>query len=471
MYHSKFIALSGMVSLVFSVSSCLAPAEQEIIREISESQSSKLSLTSGISSPWQSTTRAGEESVPVPIMYYVFDGSGTCVAAQLVNDVSTKAELSVERGSYKIFALCGDFADRPTLSSAKLNEAFEVSTNSDMCLGQKSVVIDDYGMSKDVTIGVSHLFSAISLSIKDVPSSVTGIKATFCDVYDCLTLEGTFSGMQDKVLSMSKSADVPTTWYIPETLIYPCVKTPMKVMIEITSSDGSVQVVNTTTEYVLESGKKVSLTSQFRTLSVVAAGVVLNNGWTSVSGDIDFWNGSNSGSDNNADTGSGNTSEPESGESGGNAGTDEQETPPSSNPTAVYEIGQRFGETDAFILDIETDDATGAQTSLLLQSTKVLYGTNLSEANNFVSSYKSSTGGTIDWRIPTMSELKLLMQNYSIDDFIAKATEYGIKNSNITTTSKFGCMDNVYYKGIMWNDPTISANCNYVIPVATYIIQ
>lgn len=452
MFHSKFIALSGMVSLVFSVSSCLAPAEQEIIREISESQSSKLSLSTGISSPWQSTTRAGEESVPIPIMYYVFDGSGTCVAAQLVNDVSTKAELSVERGNYKIFALCGDFADRPTQSSAKLNEAFEVPTSSDMCLGQESVTIDDYGMSKDVTIGVSHLFSAISLSIKDVPSSVTGIKATFCDVYDCLTLEGTFSGMQDKVISMTKSAEVPTTWYIPETLIYPCAKTPMKVMIEITSSDGSVQVVNTTTEYVLESGKKVSLTSQFRTLSVVAAGVVLNNGWTSVSGDIDFWNGSDSGS-------------------GGNADTDEQETPPSSNPTAVYEIGQRFGETDAFILDIETDDVTGAQTSLLLQSTKVLYGTNLSEANNFVSSYKSSTGGEIDWRIPTMSELRLLMQNYSIDDFVAKATEYGIKNSNITIASKFGCMDNVYYKGIMWNDSNISSTCNYVIPVATYIVQ
>ena len=452
MFHSKFIALSGMVSLVFSVSSCLAPAEQEIIREISESQSSKLSLSAGISSPWQSTTRAGEESVPVPIMYYVFDGSGTCVAAQLVNDVSTKAELSVERGNYKIFALCGDFADRPTQSSAKLNEAFEVSTSSDMCLGQESVTIDDYGMSKDVTIGVSHLFSAISLSIKDVPSSVTGIKATFCDVYDCLTLEGTFSGMQDKVISMTKSAEVPTTWYIPETLIYPCAKTPMKVMIEITSSDGSVQVVNTTTEYVLESGKKVSLTSQFRTLSVVAAGVVINNGWTSVSGDIDFWNGSDSGS-------------------GGNADTDEQETPPSSNPTAVYEIGQRFGETDAFILDIETDDVTGAQTSLLLQSTKVLYGTNLSEANNFVSSYKSSTGGVIDWRIPTMSELRLLMQNYSIDDFVAKATEYGIKNSNITIASKFGCMDNVYYKGIMWNDSNILSTCNYVIPVATYIIH
>ena len=452
MFHSKFIALSGMVSLVFSVSSCLAPAEQEIIREISESQSSKLSLSTGISSPWQSTTRAGEESVPIPIMYYVFDGSGTCVAAQLVNDVSTKAELSVERGNYKIFALCGDFADRPTQSSAKLNEAFEVPTSSDMCLGQESVTIDDYGMSKDVTIGVSHLFSAISLSIKDVPSSVTGIKATFCDVYDCLTLEGTFSGMQDKVISMTKSAEVPTTWYIPETLIYPCAKTPMKVMIEITSSDGSVQVVNTTTEYVLESGKKVSLTSQFRTLSVVAAGVVLNNGWTSVSGDIDFWNGSDSGS-------------------GGNADTDEQETPPSSNPTAVYEIGQRFGETDAFILDIETDDVTGAQTSLLLQSTKVLYGTNLSEANNFVSSYKSSTGGEIDWRIPTMSELRLLMQSYGIDDFVAKATEYGIKNSNITIASKFGCMDNVYYKGIMWNDSNISSTCNYVIPVATYIVQ
>lgn len=452
MFHSKFIALSGMVSLVFSVSSCMAPAEQEIIREISESQSSKLSLSTGISSPWQSTTRAGEESVPIPIMYYVFDGSGTCVAAQLVNDVSTKAELSVERGNYKIFALCGDFADRPTQSSAKLNEAFEVPTSSDMCLGQESVTIDDYGMSKDVTIGVSHLFSAISLSIKDVPSSVTGIKATFCDVYDCLTLEGTFSGMQDKVISMTKSAEVPTTWYIPETLIYPCAKTPMKVMIEITSSDGLVQVVNTTTEYVLESGKKVSLTSQFRTLSVVTAGVVLNNGWTSVSGDIDFWNGSDSGS-------------------GGNADTDEQETPPSSNPTAVYEIGQRFGETDAFILDIETDDVTGAQTSLLLQSTKVLYGTNLSEANNFVSSYKSSTGGVIDWRIPTMSELRLLMQNYSIDDFVAKATEYGIKNSNITIASKFGCMDNVYYKGIMWNDSNISSTCNYVIPVASYIIH
>lgn len=452
MFHSKFIALSGMVSLVFSVSSCLAPAEQEIIREISESQSSKLSLSAGISSPWQSTTRAGEESVPVPIMYYVFDSSGTCVATQLVNDVSTKAELSVERGNYRIFALCGDFADRPTQSSAKLNEAFEVPTSSDMCLGQESVTIDDYGMSKDVTIGVSHLFSAISLSVKDVPSSVTGIKATFCDVYDCLTLEGTFSGMQNKVISMTKSAEVPTTWYIPETLIYPCAKTPMKVMIEITSSDGSVQVVNTTTEYVLESGKKVSLTSQFRTLSVVAAGVVLNNGWTSVSGDIDFWNGSDSGS-------------------GGNADTDEQETPPSSNPTAVYEIGQRFGETDAFILDIETDDATGAQTSLLLQSTKVLYGTNLSEANNFVSSYKSSTGGEIDWRIPTMSELRLLMQSYGIDDFVAKSTEYGIKNSNITIASKFGCMDNVYYKGIMWNDSNISSTCNYVIPVATYIIH
>ena len=462
----KLIAISGAVSLIFSVSSCLAPAEQgSFSNEVPESQSSQISVATGIATPW-SLTRAGEETVPLPIMYYLFDKDGTCVATQLREDAATKAVFSVERGEYKVYALCGNVDDRPSKTNAKQDASFILSTMSDVCLGSADVNIADYGTSKEAIIGVNHLFSTITLSITEVPASVSAISATFCELYDSQSLDSQFSGTQDVVINLVKSSEPTTTWYIPETFIYPCSRETMSVKIEITSEDGSKQTVETTTEYSLKSGKKIVLTSQFRKLNSVSAGVVINNGWTSVTGEIDFWNGTG----NESESEESGTDEPNTEDPTPSPQTPEPNTPSGEGET-TYVVGQRFGDTDAFVLKIETD-AEGNQVSLLLQNVKALPASTKTEAETALNSYKSSSGTQVDWRIPSLDELDYLMNNYTLENALAKSTEYNVSNSLVdpSSTTIFGCLNSLsIYVGKRWNNTsTTSVNIVCFFPVATY---
>ena len=466
MLKLKLLAVSGIVSLVFSVSSCLAPAEQDGFgNEITESQSAQISIAAGISTPW-SLTRAGDETVPAPIMYYLFDKDGTCIASQLQEDAATRAVFSVERGEYKVYALCGNVGDRPSKANAKQDASFILPTTADVCLGSADVNIADYGTSKEATIGVNHLFSTISLSITDVPSTVSAISATFCELYDRQSLESQFSGTQDVMIHLVKSSEPTTTWYIPETFIYPCSRETMSVKIEITSEDGTKQTVETTTEYSLKSGKKVVLTSQFRKLNSVSAGVVINNGWTSVTGEIDFWNGTG----NETETNGSGTNEPDSPDPTPSPQTPDTTTP-SGESESAYVLGQRFGNTDAFVLKIETD-AEGNQVALLLQSVKVLMAASKTEATAAIASYKSASGNQLDWRIPYLDELDLLMNSYSLNAIKAKSTEYNVADNNYTTNEAtvFGCLSSIeIYMGKIWNaTTTTAAGISYFFPVATY---
>mgnify|MGYP004442984833 CR=1 FL=1 len=469
MEKTNLIALSGVVFLVFGVSSCLSPAEQAFQNEISESQSSKISISAGLSSPW-SQTRAGEEVVPAPIMYYLFDSDGVCVETQLKEDATTKAEFSIDRGTYKVFALCGDVSDRPSKANAESSASFILPTTTDVCLGSAEISVTDYGMSKDATVGVSHLFSAIALSITEVPSSVTSISATFSDLYESQSLEGEFSGVQEVVVNLTKSTNPSSTWYFPERLIYPCSKDTMKVKIEITSEDGTKQTIATTTAYSLKSGKKITLTSLFRKLNSVSAGVVMSNGWTSVSGEIDFWNGTNTGSaeDNNGsaedNTGSGGTNTGDSGNTPSPQDPNGENT--SSNPT--YNVGERFNETDAFVLRI---DNSGENTVLLLQSVTAIGATSKTMAETQLQNYKNSCGNDYDWRIPTEAELDTLMSVYpSFKNFKNKVVELGASTSSITDTTYYGYMttNNLFY-GKAWGNLAQSTNgAFYFFPVASY---
>jgi len=456
MYYSKSFALLGTLSLIVGVSSCLSLSEQGLNEnEIAESQVSKISLSAGLSSPWNQS-RAEEESVPTPIMYYIFDSYGVCKDAKLVESASSKAEFSMERGNYKVFALCGALATRPDKSSATQTSAITLPTSSDLCLGCDEIEITDYGQSTETTIGVSHLYSSISLSITDVPSSVTAIKATFGGLYKSVSLDKQFSGTQDVVVDLAKSSEVTTTWYFSDKLMYPCSQETMSISIEVTSSDGTKQTISTTTEYVLASGKKFALTSTFRTLSTIQAGVTLTNGWTTVSGEIDFWNGT-------GETGGpGEPNEPSSNPS------EDPEQPDSSSSSTTYTEGERFGETDAFILKVNKDQ-NGKAESLLLFGLQIMLGSTKYQIQTSISNAYSES--SIAWRVPTIEELSLMMSNYTVDQIKSKAIEYGINNSPITDQTIFGCLSGTSFVGRSFSsEQPMGNNISGAFPVATYPI-
>ena len=458
MYYSKSFALLGTLSLIVGVSSCLSLTEQGLNEnEIAESQVSKISLSAGLSSPWNQS-RAEEESVPTPIMYYIFDSYGVCKDAKLVESATAKAEFSVERGTYKVYALCGTLSTRPDKSSATQTSAISLPTSSDLCLGCDEIEIKDYGGSKETTIGVSHLYSSISLSITDVPTSVTAIKATFGGLYKSVSLNKQFSGTQDVVVDLAKSSEVTTTWFFSDKLMYPCSQETMPISIEVTSSDGTKQTISTTTEYALASGKKFALTSSFRTLNKVTAGVTIANGWTTVSGEIDFWNGSGGTQENN-----------ESSQQSSSEQEQNPEQPNSSSSSSTYTEGARFGETEAFILKVNNDQNGNAE-SLLLFSPRIILGTVKNDFTyGFADAYPNSA---IEWRVPTLDELNLMKTKYTIDEIKAKAVEFGITNSTqITDQTVFGCMKNSSYVGWSFSiGQTVASNISCTFPVATYTI-
>lgn len=462
--QSKLFAYVAICSIVLFMSSCLAPAENnDMIEGVTESTVASISASVNVGSPW-GITRASNEEVPLPIRYYLFAESGECVGLQLVEDASTSAEFSVTRGVYTLYSLCGNSSSAPSAAEASQDVLYSLSANDDLCLGNKTVTVDKYGVSYPVEISASHIFSMVALSLIGVPESVEEICAVFGDLYSSIKLSGEYGGT-DVVSAYLETDDTSEgKWNLPLTYVYPSVGASMPITLTIRSNDGVIQTIETVTEYVAKEGMKVSLTAEFQALSsVTTGGVVIENGWTETSGNIEFWSDNENNADNNVEIKSESVSET-------------VENNEENQPNNSYVIGEQFEDTKTFILTV-TDNGNNT-VDLLLVGTYELKG----DQSFIVSSlpvYGPKVGYIADisssgWSIPTKEQLNILRNTFTAAQLTTKMSSiYSTTQTPISTTSQMISNDgNIYkYSSNEWIDTAVSGGSYVCLPVISITVN
>lgn len=389
--------------------SCLSPLSDDNLEGTDNSRdlNSKIYVKSSVTSPW-TTTRSSDEAVPLPIYYYLFDTNGTCIDLKVVEESGVKAEFSTSRGDYTIYAICGDSPDVPTKEQANLSDFYQIAANTDICMGKGTVTINEYGSINEVQIPVSHIFSKIRLTLSGVPDAVTAIRATFSSLYESVLLNADYEGTQSVVKDLVNDSEDPSQWILAETYIYPSSSDVLSVSLSVTSADGSVQEISTTTSHILHRGERVSLTSEFRALSRIEVGAVVENGWEDSSDELDFW-----GNTEPAEGGStvSKIESVENSDPAANSGTTEEPSQPTNQqPTyavRAYQQGEMFGDSNAMVYSCKSNDNGGYDLVLVgLKPIKFNVGDN---TETLLSEYSSQVDLNVDpseinWRIPTMTE-------------------------------------------------------------------
>lgn len=439
---TKLFAYVATCSLLYSMSSCLAPAENNgDAEELIESKVSNISASVIVGSPWE-TTRASEEVVPLPIRYYLFSESGECVGTQTVEDTSVSAEFNVPKGVYTLYALCGELANAPTQSDVSEEILYVLATTNDICLGNEKVTVGGYGLMYPVQISVSHVFSMVSLSLIGVPESVEEICAEISDLYSSVKLTGEYGGTNAITTYLEPDELTSTNWNLPLMYVYPSAGTTMPITLTIHSNDGTTQTIQTTTEYVAKEGVKVFLSAGFQSLSSVTTGaVVIGNGWTETSGTVDFWGGNSSNVGNDSES-SGNDTE---NQTEGSVQTQNKEQIESS--ISGYVVGEQFENTQTIILSVKENENS---VDLLLVGSYLLYGTSTTIPSR-LSSYGQNVGlddssEANSWSIPTFQDMTLLRTAFGLSELSAKINAvYGTQQMEIKSSTGFLLTNNQYY--------------------------
>lgn len=470
----RVFSLFGIMSLVLV--SCLSPLSEETQEWTDESNvfDSKIYVKSRVDSPW-STTRSSDEAVPLPINYYLFDTEGNCIDVKVINESGVKAEFSTSKGDYTIYAICGDSPDVPTKENVNLTDFYQLSADTDICMGKGSVSIAEYGSVNEVQISVNHIFSKIKLALSGVPSTVTSIKATFSSLYESVLLNGEYEGTQNVVKNLVRDSADPSQWILAESYIYPNASTVLSVSLTVTSDDGSVQEISTTTTHILSRGVRVSLTSGFRGLSQIEVGAVVENGWEDSSDELNFWGNAESGTNNEPSNNSAPSDNSTPEDNPDNSGmTIQSATKQPSYEVREYQPGEVFGNSNIVVYSCQANSNGGYD--LVLVGLKPLFSKASNVSIDLLADYNSQVNLDVDqsaisWRFPTTTENYLLYDlKFASSTVEQMYLENSIDTNNICVCSFSGEKIEYYKIGTYDSADTKSTTIVWIIPFANYTI-
>lgn len=204
-------------------------------------------------------------TVATPINIYVFDSQDKCIAQKTLETETEKADMKLQAGTYKVYAVAGAVAtdyslpkkeDATPQSVVALNVG---KCHSDLMTASSDVTLID-GEESDLTLLMQRkVLMLTSVNIADVPDDVTGISATLSPLYENIMLSGGYSGEHGaQTINLSKQ-NAGSTWTADCNLfLLPSVGNP-SVTFTFKTSDGKTKTFTYASQKPLMANYKVSI--------------------------------------------------------------------------------------------------------------------------------------------------------------------------------------------------------------------
>ncbi len=160
----------------------------------------------------------GEATVSYPVNIYVFGTDGRCVAVTSIKQEQDEMSLKLPEGSYNVYAVAGandtdyDLPSRENATEETVIALKSGKAHSDLMCARSRVELS-FEEENKLTLSLKRKVMLLeSVSIKGVPSSVTGVSVTISPIYENILLNGAYSGENGtQTMELKKSAD-GTTW-------------------------------------------------------------------------------------------------------------------------------------------------------------------------------------------------------------------------------------------------------------------
>ena len=367
------------------------------------------------SSSLRVTTREGETTTSISQgRIYIFNSSENCINILSTDEVNTTASVSLNSGKYSVYALGSTDLSQytlPDINSAKPSSLIKVGDNksaTDLLSTSKEVTLGEGG-SENLSLLLDRKVLCIdALEIKDVPDDVTKIEVEISPVYSAMRLDGAYPNETTENSTEAYKVELAQTsissiWKAePQKMLFPSKGKPI-VRIFLTRGTKTKSYYYTATEEMV-ANHHYSISGTYQNTEEITLNAHLSAKDWNEDSDITF----------NFDRYSNSSDTPEA---------------------------QKF--YNGYYV-VKVDDTTGK--ALLLSKTEITYtapsGTSSSDwlaaLNSAISSVEKPDGTTSSWRLPTLEEANLFLQDSQV---VTHHTVTKDGNSSVMTGSFF-CTDN-----------------------------
>lgn len=382
--------LIWVILLMMTIVSC----EKELLLDNSENDGQTSLVTSRLSITTRAVDDDGQLQAVKQGRVYVFNAQNQCV--EILSTTAEEGTFSTELpiGTYSLYAVGADDLDRyvlPTKEDATPTSIITCAEGKEMddLLLKKADVTLVKNASQHLSIDLSRKVLCLNqVEIKNVPTEVTAVEVSLSPMYSGVCLNETYSEANPQTCTVSLTNQGEGLWQSePKTYLFPSKGTPT-ITISFTTSEG-IQSYSYSTNQTLEANHHVILSGTYEGHQGVSlTGVLLSEKWGE---DITITFGFD----------------------------DPTVTPdPNPNPTTTPVPGQFYH--DYYVVSV---DQTGRK-AVLLAKADVSYskpGKNpsnsdwLNAANSVIANVEKPSGLTCgDWRVPTLAEAKVFVQDPSV---------------------------------------------------------
>lgn len=386
-------------ALLVVMASLLASCEKYNVNETDENKEANSTLV--VRTRADAANNNGDDAkVSYPVNVYVFNSNSKCVAASTIASEATTMELNLPEGNYDVYAIAGADADNydlPTKDSATKDYIValkEGETHADLMTAHSSVNLA-LGEENTLTLSLSRKVMLLeTVTISDVPTTVTAVSVTISPLYGNILLNGNYSGSDGvQTVALEKNTD-GTTW-----------KNDCNVYLLEASGDATIKVsfttANGTTSYSYSSSDELKANYKINIKGTYTGGDLKLSG--TITGAK--WNGTKNVNFNFTESGS----TKEEGSNEGNADMGGQNVAESAPAVGSIYNG-------CYVLKAEEVSGGTKVTLLAPKSKNRLTFTDETDQASIKTAINAAltelaVEGIDGWRLPTLEELNYLKDN------------------------------------------------------------
>ena len=149
----------------------------------------------------------GTAKISYPVNVYIFDESGSCVYLEQIVSEEENLSLNLPEGSYDVYALAGTDAEAyelPTKENAVKDAVVALKDghgHGDVMTAHNSVTLA-YGEENTLTLSLERKVMMLeSVTISNVPASVTAVAVSVSPLYENIKLDGSYSGEKGEYIA------------------------------------------------------------------------------------------------------------------------------------------------------------------------------------------------------------------------------------------------------------------------------
>ena len=180
-------------------------------------------------------TRSANPEFDYPVNVYAFNEAGSCVDSQVVSSEGESLSLHLPKGMFKVVAVSGlpseSLPAKPSLTEVVFLPASNY-LDRPVSMGQADVSMGS--QAQTINVMMKHCVSKLSLTLKQVPHSVTNAEVGLSKLYSQINLRGEMSRPQTAVIPCVRRGE---DWVTDAVYLLPSESQSVSFSISLSSGD------------------------------------------------------------------------------------------------------------------------------------------------------------------------------------------------------------------------------------------